>query len=58
LYVQTADLEYLEDRESACGLYGKAVKTLEPMSGSAVRPESKELLLRAKDRLDACRGRR
>ncbi len=28
LYVETADLEYSEDRESACELYGKAVGNL------------------------------
>jgi tetratricopeptide (TPR) repeat protein len=57
LYVKTADLEYSEDRESACGLYGKAVEIFESVAGSDLHPERKELLLRARNRLAACRSR-
>jgi tetratricopeptide (TPR) repeat protein len=56
LYIQTADLEYAENRESACGLYGKAVGIFESVAGSDLRPENQALLLRARDRLAACRS--
>ena len=57
LYVQTADLEYPGDRGPACELYGKAVEILEAPAGSDSRPEGKELILHARDRLAACRSR-
>ncbi|HVQ54027.1 MAG TPA: hypothetical protein VMT25_02555, partial [Thermoanaerobaculia bacterium] len=57
LYVQTADLEYPENRESACALYGKALGIFESTAGPDLRPELKELILHAKDRLAACRSR-
>jgi len=57
LYVQTADLEYPKDRESACELYGKAVGIVEAPAGSDLRAEGKELILHARDRLAACRTR-
>ena len=40
LYVQTADLEYSEDRESACGHYGKAVEIFESVTGSDHAPRT------------------
>ena len=57
LYVQTADLEYPEDRGSACELYGKALGIFEAPAGSDLHPEKKELILHARDRLAACRSR-
>ena len=57
LYVRTADLEYSEDRESACELYRKAVGTFESVAGTDLHPDNKALLLRARDRLAACRSR-
>jgi non-specific serine/threonine protein kinase/serine/threonine-protein kinase len=57
LYVETADLEYSEDRKSACGLYGKAVELFESVAGSNSSPESQAILIRARDRLAACRSR-
>ena len=57
LYVQTADLQYSEDRESACGLYGKALGIFESFAGLNKRADLREYLLRARDRLAACRSR-
>jgi non-specific serine/threonine protein kinase/serine/threonine-protein kinase len=57
LYVETADLEYPADRESACELYGKAVGVFESTAGPDLRPERKELILHARERLAACRTR-
>jgi tetratricopeptide (TPR) repeat protein len=57
LYVETADLEYSEDHEAACGLYGKAVGVFESVAGTALRPETEPQLLHAKARLAACRSR-
>ena len=57
LYVQTADLQYSEDRASACGLYGKALGIFESFAGLNKRADLREFLLRAKDRLASCRSR-
>ncbi len=57
LYVETADLLYPEERESACADYGKAVGTFESVAGSYLHPDNKARLLRARDRLAACRSR-
>jgi hypothetical protein len=58
LLVQTGDLEYSQDRESACELYGKAVAILDSMTGSDLLPDKKVVRLRARDRLVTCRSRR
>jgi non-specific serine/threonine protein kinase/serine/threonine-protein kinase len=57
LYVKTADSQYSEDRASACELYGKAVGVFESFDGLNMRPDLREYLLRARDRLAACRNR-
>jgi tetratricopeptide (TPR) repeat protein len=56
LYVQMANLEYPEDRESSCRHYGKAVGVFEGVAGSGLAPENEANLLRARDRLAACRS--
>jgi eukaryotic-like serine/threonine-protein kinase len=55
-YARTADLEYSENPESACVLYGKAVETFESVPGSDLN-QNKALMLRARDRLAECRSR-
>ncbi len=57
LYVEMADLQYSEDRASACGLYGKALGIFESFAGLNKRADLREHLLRARDRLAACRSR-
>ena len=57
LYVETADLEFSQDREGACGLYGKAVGIFESVPGSDASPDKNAHFVSAKDRLAACRNR-
>jgi len=57
LYVETADLEYSENREAACGLYGKAVEVFESVPGLDLSPDRKKHFGSARDRLAACRSR-
>jgi tetratricopeptide (TPR) repeat protein len=56
LYVETADLQYSEDRASACELYGKAVGIFESVPGSELG-QNKAVPPRARERLAACRSR-
>jgi tetratricopeptide (TPR) repeat protein len=57
LYVQTADLEYPEDRESACELYGRAVGLFGSVAGSDQQSDRRVHLVHARERLAACRSR-
>jgi tetratricopeptide (TPR) repeat protein len=56
LYIETADLQYSDDRASACGLYAKAAGIFESVPGSELN-QNKVLLPHARDRLAECRSR-
>jgi eukaryotic-like serine/threonine-protein kinase len=55
LYVDTADAELVAGDADACGLYGKAVEILEPMSAAGTLTEKRRPSLEhARERLGGC----